>query len=92
MRFVRGSVFDPFGWQRDRRLERRIIADYERWIEQLLQHLNAGNRDAATQLVLKTASIRGFGHIKSANYQRVRDELEAALQQLERPADIRAVA
>jgi indolepyruvate ferredoxin oxidoreductase len=92
MRFLRGSMLDPFGWQRDRRLERRIIADYERWIECLLEHLTAGNRDAAALLVQKTATIRGFGHIKSENYQRVREEIEAALQQLERPADIRAVA
>jgi indolepyruvate ferredoxin oxidoreductase len=36
LRFLRGTALDPFGWQADRKLERRLIGEFEQLITTLL--------------------------------------------------------
>jgi indolepyruvate ferredoxin oxidoreductase len=71
LRFLRGSRFDPFGWQADRRLERNLIRDYEDLIEQLLAGLAPDTLTLACELAQLGAAVRGFGHIKAAHAQRI---------------------
>jgi len=92
LRFLRGTAFDPFGWQADRRLERRLIVEYEQWVTQLLEKLDTDNHPRAVELVLKTGEIRGFGHIKASNYRRVHAELTTALLSFDRRKENREVA
>ena len=40
---LRGTPFDPFGYTAERRMERRLIADYEREVEELLRRLTPGD-------------------------------------------------
>src|SRR6185436_19062088 len=37
---LRGTAFDPFGYNTERKLERRLIADYEKTVEELLAGLS----------------------------------------------------
>ncbi len=62
LKFLRGTVFDPFGHSLDRRQERALIAQYEADIDRL-QTLPA---DTALALMSLPDGIRGFGPVKAA--------------------------
>ncbi|MCC2111037.1 MAG: 2-oxoacid:acceptor oxidoreductase family protein, partial [Hyphomicrobiales bacterium] len=62
---LRGTPFDIFGRQQERRTERRLIDGYEALIGELSTVLAAANLEAATELAAAPAAIRGFGHIKT---------------------------
>ena len=68
---LRGTAFDPFGWLPDRKLERQLIADYERLVDELLARLRPDNHAVAIELAALPEQVRGFGHVK-------RRQLEAA--------------
>ena len=69
-KFLRGTRFDPFGYSSERRLERRMIAEYEALLDLLTRHLNGQNYGMAVQLAELPMSVRGFGHVKVGNYER----------------------
>jgi indolepyruvate ferredoxin oxidoreductase len=66
---LRGTALDPFGYTAERRLERRLIADYRRLIEQLVDRLESRNLDAAIELAGAAYDIRGYGPVKHASVQ-----------------------
>jgi indolepyruvate ferredoxin oxidoreductase len=70
---LRGTPLDPFGWTAERRLERRLIEDYVALVDQLLAGLGPGNHAIAVALASLPAEVRGFGHIKLAAVQRMRE-------------------
>jgi indolepyruvate ferredoxin oxidoreductase len=72
-RRVRGTSLDPFGRTAERRLERRLIADYMALVDRLLAGLGAGNHATAVALASLPAEVRGFGHVKLAAVQRMRE-------------------
>jgi indolepyruvate ferredoxin oxidoreductase len=67
MKWLRGSVMDPFAYSRERRLERRLIADYEALIAEIAGSLMPDNHAIAVALAELPERIRGFGHIKEKN-------------------------
>ena len=81
LRFLRGSLFDPFGYTAERRMERRMIRDYEKLIGEILGKLDAANAGVATELARLPLQVRGFGHVKLANAERVAEEREVLLGQ-----------
>ena len=64
---LRGTPFDPFGRTEERRLERRLIADYETRVDELLAGLTPDRIKVATAIASVPASIRGYGHVKLAS-------------------------
>ena len=64
---LRGTAFDPFGRTEERRLERRLVADYEARIDELLAGLSADTLAVAVAIASVPASIRGYGHVKLAS-------------------------
>jgi indolepyruvate ferredoxin oxidoreductase len=66
-RGLRGTPFDPFRYSTDRRLDRRLLADYEATLGQIAERLNAANHDAAVALAQYPEKIRGYGHVKKAS-------------------------
>ncbi len=84
---MRGTVFDPFGRSADRRLERRLLADYEADIALILDRFSAERAEAAVALASVPTLIRGYGHVKEASARkadgeraRLRERLSAAPQ------------
>jgi indolepyruvate ferredoxin oxidoreductase len=61
---LRGTPFDLFGMTEERRAERRLIAEYEATVNELLERLDRGNHKLAVEIALIPDRIRGFGHIK----------------------------
>ncbi|MBV8165241.1 MAG: indolepyruvate ferredoxin oxidoreductase family protein [Alphaproteobacteria bacterium] len=64
LRRLRGTRLDVFGYTAERKLERRLIADYERAIDKLLQRLSPQNHALAVEIASLPEHIRGFGHVK----------------------------
>ncbi len=81
LRGLRGSVLDPFGHTAERRMERQLIADYRRTIDELLAGLRADNLALAVDIASVPERIRGYGHVKErhlADAMKRQDELLAA--------------
>ena len=76
---LRGTRFDPFGWTAERMLERRLIADYEALVEQLVDELTPDNHAAALALAALPDRVRGFGHVKARNVEAKQHERERML-------------
>ena len=65
LRRLRGTAFDPFGYSEERRTERRLIAEYEALVEELLASLDGRRHALAVELASLPDVIRGFGHVKA---------------------------
>jgi indolepyruvate ferredoxin oxidoreductase len=78
---LRGSPFDVFGYGGERRMERRLIANFEATMDELLGGLTADNHGLAIEIARLPLSIRGFGHVKERTQAdaeaRQRDLLES---------------
>ena len=81
LRRLRGTPFDVFGRSEERRLERRLIGEYEGLIDEVLAHLSPANHQAAVELAGLPAEIRGFGHVKEANLAQVKVREKSLLVQ-----------
>jgi indolepyruvate ferredoxin oxidoreductase len=69
---LRGTRFDVFGYTRERRTERQLIAGYERLMEELVRDLSPANFGIALQLASIPEQIRGFGHVKQRHVEHAR--------------------
>jgi indolepyruvate ferredoxin oxidoreductase len=71
IRRLRGTPFDIFGYSEERRLERRLIRDYEIQLEAILSSLTKANHHSAVELASLPEKIRGFGLVKQRNIDAV---------------------
>ncbi|MFQ5468404.1 MAG: DUF6537 domain-containing protein, partial [Kiloniellaceae bacterium] len=84
LRRLRGTPLDPFGRTAERRAERRLIADYETLIDELLSGLSPETLALAVELASIPEHIRGYGHIKERHMTEAKareSELLAAFRQ-----------
>jgi indolepyruvate ferredoxin oxidoreductase len=86
LRRLRGTAFDPFGYSAERRLERRLIAEYESVIEEALAALGPENYDTAAELARLPEQIRGFGHVKERHLRVAKQRESELLAALRAPA------
>jgi indolepyruvate ferredoxin oxidoreductase len=82
---LRGTVFDLFGRQADRKLERQLIGEYEALVHAILAAVTPDNRHQAVKLAGLHAGVRGFGHVKQRNYQNIKANASEALRALQMP-------
>jgi indolepyruvate ferredoxin oxidoreductase len=78
---LRGTAFDIFGHTAERKTERKLIADYEAMLDEILGKLNADNHHVAVGLAAIPEKIRGFGHIKMRNLTAAKADEAALLEQ-----------
>jgi indolepyruvate ferredoxin oxidoreductase len=64
LRFLRGTAFDIFGHSADRKLERDLIAGYEKDVGTVLSLLSPVNADIAAEFLALPDRIRGYGPVK----------------------------
>ncbi|MEP5760603.1 MAG: indolepyruvate ferredoxin oxidoreductase family protein [Litoreibacter sp.] len=79
LKILRGTIFDPFGYTQERKMERALIKEYERDLKKLK---SATNLEAACALAQLPLEIVGFGPVKEANAVKAkgrRDELLSVL-------------
>lgn len=75
---LRGTALDVFGYSDERKMERRLIADYEATIDSVLATLQQDNHAMAVQIAAIPETMRGFGHVKERNVKAAK-EREASL-------------
>jgi indolepyruvate ferredoxin oxidoreductase len=63
-KFLRGTMFDPFGRSAERRQEKQLIADYEATVALILKKLDASRIATAVALASVPEYIRGYGPVK----------------------------
>jgi indolepyruvate ferredoxin oxidoreductase len=64
MRGLRGTPFDIFGISPDRKLERDLIAGYEKDVAHILSVLSPVTLDTAIEILSLPDRIRGYGPVK----------------------------
>ncbi|MGV3493388.1 MAG: indolepyruvate ferredoxin oxidoreductase family protein [Ramlibacter sp.] len=78
---LRGTPLDVFGRTEERRMERALIDEYRRTVEELIAGLQPGNHALAVEIARLPEQIRGYGHVKERNVAAVRPQWEALVAQ-----------
>ncbi len=92
LKFLRGTMFDPFGHTKERQVERMLITDYEAMIADLLSGLTADNHALAVKLAAIPEDIKGYGHVKDGNIEKARRKQAELLGQWRNPQSLRHAA
>ena len=81
---LRGTPLDPFGWSAERRMERRLIAEFRADLARLAGEMTLERHALAVEIAGWPQQVKGFGHVKQAaaeTAQKRRAELWAAFAQ-----------
>ncbi len=92
LRGLRGTALDIFGYTQERRMERRLISEYESVIEEILGKLDGDNHALAVKIASIPEEIRGYGHVKDRNIGIARAKQADLLVALRSPEAIRTAA
>ena len=79
---LRGGRFDIFGRSAERRLERRMIDDYENLLDELAGALTDDNHRLIAEIAALPMKARGFGHVKLANWEKAQAEQQRLMREL----------
>ena len=83
---LRGTALDPFGWTRERRMERALIEEYRETVREVLDCLTLENHEVAVRLAeLPSRQVKGFGPVKEQNVESYERERAALLEELHAP-------
>ncbi len=86
MKSLRGTPLDIFGYTAERRMERQLIKDYKRTLEDILARLNGANYEVAVEIASIPEHIRGYGHVKEEHLKKAKAAEAALLEKFGRPA------
>lgn len=90
---LRGTMFDPFGYSAERKMERALIKEYLRDMKEVQPLLSDETRETVLELARLPLTIRGFGHVKLRNAESAAKRREALLARLRHPqASVKKVA
>ena len=92
MRFLRGSVFDIFGYTTERRQERRLVEEYFSLVRNITNKMDYENHSLAVQLAEIPEEIRGFGHIKERHVRYAKAHEKKLLEAFHNPENRRVAA
>jgi indolepyruvate ferredoxin oxidoreductase len=87
---LRGTAFDVFGYTAERKIERQLIVDYGKTIDELLAGLRADNVALAAEIAAVPEGIRGFGHVKEAHLGEAMAKQTGLMQQWRAPVQAQA--
>ena len=80
-KFLRGTPLDPFAYSEDRRIERRLVADYQSLLDKIITELTPFNHQTAVGLASVPEKIRGYGPVKQRHLKVAKAEEAALLEQ-----------
>ncbi len=79
LKFIRNTIFDPFSYTHERKLERNLIKDFFKTLDFLNSKLNKNNYYDAVQVIQSFSLVRGYGHVKLKNFNLFENELKQRL-------------
>ena len=85
LRRLRGTAFDVFGYTAERRMERKLIVEFEETVDAVLASLGEAGSDAAAEVIEPWLDIRGYGPVKETAVDEVRQRVAEALANLAQP-------
>ena len=85
LRGLRGTAFDIFGYSTERKMERDLIAGYEKDVAHVLSVLSPLNLDTAIEILSLPESIRGFGPVKDKSVQDAKSRYAQLAKDLANP-------
>ena len=80
-KFLRGTAFDPFGKTAERKMERRLIEEYEQTIEELLPGLSKKNHALAVEIARIPEQIRGYDLVKQKHLESAKSQEKELLKE-----------
>ena len=83
LKFLRGSIFDVFGYSAERKMERSLIKEYETLVPKVLDRLTKENYELCLEILELPLSYKGYGHVKEKNVEKAKLSLKTLLKQLE---------
>ncbi|WP_304616869.1 indolepyruvate ferredoxin oxidoreductase family protein [Paracoccus sp. (in: a-proteobacteria)] len=81
MKGLRGTPLDPFGYTAERRMERRMIHEYEADMAEIFAHVTEATTPVALELAELPLSVRGYGPVKEKAAHEASARREALLAQ-----------
>ncbi|SFN34295.1 indolepyruvate ferredoxin oxidoreductase family protein [Xenorhabdus japonica] len=81
---LRGTAFDIFGYQEERKQERNLLLEYERLIDVLIEKMDRYNLVTCQQLAELPNQVRGFGHVKHKAIKNMMERKETLLKELQK--------
>ena len=82
MRRLRGTPLDPFGLARVRRVERRLVGEYEELVSEALAALTPATHATAVELCELPDLVRGYEDIKLESVERFRERAQELREEL----------
>jgi indolepyruvate ferredoxin oxidoreductase len=82
LRFLRGSVLDPFGHTEERKTERALITTYRETMSSLCASLTPERLPLVTEVARIPEEIRGYGHVKERHLRNAKEKEAKLLAQL----------
>ncbi len=92
LKWLRGTMLDPFGHTEERRMERRLIVDYESLLRTIIAALTPDNHALAMELAGAAERIRGYGHIKQQSVAQVKATEARLLARLQKAEPVLVAA
>jgi len=88
LRVLRGTPLDLFGLHPERRLERDLIAGYERDVATVLDQLAPRNAATAVEILSLPDRIRGYGPVKEKSVQEAKIRYAELARELANPSPL----
>ncbi len=82
LRFLRGTLLDPFRNSDERKLERRLVSEFETDVDDLVQRLTPETHALAVRVAGLPETIKGYGRVKEASAAEAGTARTQALQKL----------
>ena len=74
LKFLRGSFLDIFGNTAERKSERKLIAEYKSYIDEVIKDWSPLKEGLAIQIANVPESIKGYGHVKEGKMMEARKD------------------
>jgi indolepyruvate ferredoxin oxidoreductase len=76
-RRLRGTLLDPFGYARVRRVERQLVGEYRAMVERALEGLGPETHERAVKIARLPDLVRGYEDVKLRSVDRFREAARA---------------
>ena len=79
LRFLRGGVFDVFGYTEERRTERGLIEEYKQSISEVMATFTPDKHSLALEIARIPEKIKGYGHVKERHLKAAREQWDGLM-------------